>query len=65
MEQSTVIRLDDRRTRETMIGNARDARRRLDQADDEPGRRRGRIWINGVELGGPERRFAHLSVSHD
>ncbi len=26
---------------------------------------RGRAWINGCEVGGPEPRFAHLSRSHD
>jgi hypothetical protein len=29
------------------------------------GRRTGRVWINGREVGGSDPRFAHLSVTHD
>jgi hypothetical protein len=25
----------------------------------------GRAWINGREVGGTERRYAHLAVTHD
>ena len=27
--------------------------------------RRGRAWLNGVELGGRDRRYAHLTRAHD
>ena len=27
--------------------------------------RRGRVWVNGRELGGTEARYAHLAASHD
>ena len=36
-----------------------EARRRLTP------RRRGRAWINGREVGGPDPRFAHLALTHD
>jgi hypothetical protein len=29
------------------------------------GRFRGRAWINGREVGGPDARFAHLGRSYD
>jgi hypothetical protein len=33
---------------------------------DRPGRpSKGRAWINGREVGGPDPRFAHLSRSYD
>ena len=35
-----------------------EAQRRLE-------RPRGRIWLNGRELGGPDPRYAHLSRSYD
>jgi hypothetical protein len=28
-------------------------------------RRRGRVWINGREVGGTDPRFAHLAAMHD
>jgi hypothetical protein len=32
----------------------------------EPARRaRGRVWINGREVGGVDPRFAHLGKAHD
>jgi hypothetical protein len=65
MESSTVIRLTDRRTRENRIIRAMDARRRLADVEPEPQRRLGRAWINGLEIGGTDRRFAHLAISHD
>ena len=30
-----------------------------------PPPRRGRAWINGREVGGPDPRFAHLAATHD
>jgi hypothetical protein len=35
-----------------------EARRRLSRS-------RGRAWINGREVGGPDPRYSHLSRSHD
>jgi hypothetical protein len=65
METSTVIRFTDRRTRESRISRAMDARRRLEEAEPEVRPAPGRAWINGVEVGGPDSRFAYLSVFHD
>ena len=65
MESSTVIRFTDRQTRESRISRARDARRRLQEVEPEIVRAPGRAWINGLEVGGGDRRFAHLSVFHD
>jgi hypothetical protein len=31
----------------------------------EDSRTRGRAWVNGREVGGPDARFAHLGRSHD
>ena len=63
--ENTVIRFSDRRARESRIDRAMDARRRLQDVDPERDRGRGRTWINGVEVGGADRRFAHLSTFHD
>ena len=65
MESSTVIRFADRRTRESRISRAMDARRRLADVEPDTEHGHGRAWINGFEVGGPDRRFAHLSVFHD
>jgi hypothetical protein len=65
MESTTVIRFGDRQARETRISRAMDARRRLADLEAQPERAPGRAWINGLEVGGPDRRFAHLSVFHD
>ena len=63
MERSTVIRFADRQSRESRIGRAMDARRRLEHGEPgESGRAPGRAWINGLEVGGGDRRFAHLAV---
>ena len=55
---ATVLSLSAARTRHHRIPRAIEARRRLE-------RRRGRVWINGRELGGPDQRYAHLGRSHD
>ena len=65
MESSTVIRFGERQARATRITRAMDARRRLAQTEAPRERSSGRAWINGVEIGGTDRRFAHLSVFHD
>jgi hypothetical protein len=33
--------------------------------DERSGRIRGRVWINGREVGGTDARYAHLSAGHD
>jgi hypothetical protein len=46
-----------------VLSRMREARTRL-----EPPQRdqfRGRAWINGREVGGPDSRFAHLARSYD
>jgi len=57
MRSPTVgqLRLDERQRRLVLVAGAR---RRLDRA-------RGRVWINGRELGGPNPRYVHLSRSYD
>jgi hypothetical protein len=55
---ATVLSMRDARTRHHRIPRAIEARRRLE-------RRRGRVWINGRELGGPDQRYAHLGRGHD
>ena len=63
--ESTVIRFGERQARATRISRAMDARRRLAHTEAPPERSPGRAWINGVEVGGTDRRFSHLSVFHD
>lgn len=63
--ESTVIRFADRRARESRIERVMDARRRLQDVEQEPSRGRGRAWINGVEVGEDVGRFSHLSTFHD
>jgi len=38
---------------------AMDARRKLERGD------RGRMWLDGAEVGGIDRRYAHLARSYD
>jgi len=38
---------------------AMDARRKLERGD------RGRMWLDGAEVGGINRRYAHLGHSYD
>jgi hypothetical protein len=65
---SAVIAIDDRRRR---VSHAVAARRRLDRAPFPSGRRGerpragGRVWLNGVEVGGTDPRHAHLALSFD
>ena len=67
MQSATVIRLERARERGRRVNRAVDARRRLREREDRRGRRRGsgRAWLNGSELGGARRAFAHLSESYD
>ena len=54
--------------RQRRIASAVAARRRLDRAPF-PDRRRprtgGRVWVNGVEVGGTDARHAALALGHD
>ena len=64
MKTAPVIPLEGIRDRR--VARAVDARRRLDERPrDEPRERRGRAWLNGIELGQPTAAFAHLSESYD
>ena len=61
MQQSRVIPLDDARRRGSRIARAVEARRRL-----RPTRRaRGRIWLNGAELGQADAAFSYLAENYD
>jgi hypothetical protein len=71
MNASPVIAIDDRRRR---VSHAVAARRRLDRAPfpadrrsepREPRRRVGRVWLNGVEVGGTDPRHSSLALSYD
>ena len=65
---SAVIAIDDRRRR---VSHAVAARRRLDRAPFPRGRHSerpragGRVWLNGVEVGGTDPRHATLARSYD
>jgi hypothetical protein len=58
MREATVIALPAGIRRERRLPGVIEASRRLTAA-------RGRAWINGREVGGTDKRFAHLSRSHD
>jgi hypothetical protein len=57
MKTASVISLSPALRRERRLPRLIEARRSL-----EP---RGRAWINGREVGGTDRRFAHLGRSYD
>lgn len=64
--ESTVIRFAERRAKDNRISRVMDARRRLAaDVQSQPERNTGRVWLNGMEIGGTDRRFAHLHVFHD
>jgi hypothetical protein len=67
IDRVTEIKRGRRRRRgRRSLELAADARRRIAAASSsEPIRRRGRLWLNGRELGGPDGRFAHLASSYD
>jgi len=52
-----------------VLAPRRPSPRRADENERDRGRydgeARGRVWINGREVGGTEARFAHLSGGHD
>jgi hypothetical protein len=59
MREATVIALPaGPRRRHIHLPRVIEASRRLAAP-------RGRAWINGREVGGTDKRFAHLSRSHD
>src|SRR3712207_7643785 len=65
---TTLFRSETGRARR--VSRAVSARRRLDRAP-VPGRRRdgerragGRVWVNGVELGGTDPRHSPLALAH-
>ena len=67
---AAVTKIDD--GRERRVSRALAARRRLDRVpspagpgDGERRRAGGRAWVNGVELGGTDRRHATLGRSGD
>ena len=71
MNASPVIAIDDRRRR---VSNAVAARRRLDRApfpaersSEGRGSPRpaGRVWLNGIEVGGTDPRHSSLALSYD
>ncbi len=57
---SPVASIATRRRRRERIDRAIEARRAL-----APRSGSGRAWINGREVGGVEKRYAHLTRSHD
>lgn len=66
METSTVISLAGHRERGRRVARAIDMRRGLETADRRRrGRRGGRAWVNGQELGGPRGTLDYLSANHD
>jgi hypothetical protein len=58
MREATVIAMPAGIRREHRLPRVIDAARGLAPT-------RGRAWINGREVGGTDKRFAHLSRSHD
>lgn len=60
------MRRRSRQGRDRSLALVADARRRLTAMPrgdaHEP---RGRLWLNGRELGGPDARYAHLGASYD
>jgi hypothetical protein len=67
MHSATVIPLQTARERSRRVSRAVDARRHLTDPRDRRSETRlaGRAWVNGIELGGARRAFAHLVESYD
>jgi hypothetical protein len=55
--RATVVSMNAARRRGPRMPRVIEANRRL--------RPKGRAWVNGREVGGPDPRYAHLSSSHD
>ena len=69
VRNSPVIAISDHQERSRRVVRAMAARRRLDAAAagdrPGPGRGGGRVWVNGLEIGGTDPRHAHLAHSFD
>jgi hypothetical protein len=66
MQTATIISLDTRRERGRRVARAIDVRRGLEGSERRKrGRRGGRAWVNGHEVGEPRETLAHLSAIHD
>jgi hypothetical protein len=69
VSRKAVTEIHDRRSRR--VSRAIAARRRIDRAPlparfgGEPARTGGRVWVNGVEMGGTDPRHEALAASHD
>jgi hypothetical protein len=68
VNRSAVTGLNDRRSRR--VSRAMAARRTLDRAplpgrDRDDRRAGGRVWVNGVEMGGTHPRHEPLALSYD
>ena len=69
MRTAAVTKIEARRERR--ISRAVEARRQLNRAPfptrrgGERERTGGRVWVNGVELGGTDPRHAPLALSYD
>jgi hypothetical protein len=61
MNSRTVIQMDRTRRVNRVIA----ARRTLREAPARSERTRGRIWLNGSELGEAREAFAHLAETYD
>jgi hypothetical protein len=61
MNSATVIAFD----RSRRVNRAMAARRRLHDSRRDAKRTRGRVWLNGRELGGTRAAIAHLGESYD
>lgn len=55
------------RQRDRRVTRARAARRHLERADRSGREQRagGRVWVNGVELGGTDARHSPLALAYD
>lgn len=62
MNSPQVVTIERRRRRVTQV---MDLRRRMDEAAPPRERTRGRIWLNGSQLGETRAAIAHLSESYD
>lgn len=64
MNSPTVITMDrSRRMNRAMAASRRLRDAKPDRRDRE--RSRGRVWLNGTELGGARAAFEHLADSYD
>jgi hypothetical protein len=64
MHSSTVITLDRSRRMNRVVAASRRLRDVTPERRDSE-RSRGRVWVNGGELGGARAAFTHLGESYD